>query len=330
MKKLLLFVVLIPFGLYGSYWDTEYTVNEEGNWEIRNQWLPLGEELFSMPVSLPLSAETGNFEDVKKLVVAGEDVNKVDSDGFSAFYLACQNNHLEVALYLLVHGANPLLVPEDEGVVETPVHHAIAHGNVELCEAIIKHICLPHMPVYKAKSLPRVRMALWVFKQCMKKLYTHEVSDEKGKEEAVEPEQQEISNLPRELRIRILCIDQELVYDVLGILFGKDQKEPISNKMARAIAVLGSANTGRLLSVPCREDIQAVFSMKGGLMSKEVSAYAQECCKKTSETEDEQKRRKALADLFNPDSLNERLPGLIIKWFAPQDNSIAQDTDQSG
>lgn len=272
MKKLLLIVALMPLSARA-----------------------MSTHIFSC--SLTVSAEVGNFEDVKKRITAGEDVNKVDGDGFSAFYLACQNNYQEIAEYLLEHGADSFLMPQGGIGVATPMHYAISYVNLELCEAMLKQICLKHMPCFNKASFERIFAVLCLFKL-------------RGE-------------LPAEVRNRILCSDPELGFEVLGILFGSDKNEPIADKIARARVVLGSEACGRLLSIPCREDIHALLSLMSGF-SGAVFWYAQRCYENAAQRANENsiERSHQIALLLNPDSLKERLPGLILKWFAPQDDQI--------
>ncbi len=114
---------------------------------------------FKFSSSLMVSAEVGNYTDVKKRLDAGENVNQVDGEGFTALYLACEHNHQEIALLLLDCGADPTILPEFMSP-STPLHHAIRHGASTVCERIIKRVCLMHMPHFDHASYMRVLTSL--------------------------------------------------------------------------------------------------------------------------------------------------------------------------
>lgn len=258
-------------------------------------------------------AEAGSLIGVKERLAAGEDINQLDGDGSTALYGACQFNHKDVALYLLEQGADPtifqsptvaapirelallLLDPEtDQNASEfstsTPLHYAINYGTLPVCEAILKRICAIHMPCFSQDSYKRVLAALCVFKR--------------------------YGEFPVEVRRAIWGIIPELGWDVLCILFGSDQKEPIEHKMHRAIEVLGSSTSAELLSRNVMKELRAFLLLKGDMDHLRPYEYAVECCKDVS---DAHHPCKEIVQLLNPDSLNERLPELILKWFALQD-----------
>jgi len=55
---------------------------------------------------LAASSETGNVEEVKRLLAAGADVNAMTKDGMTALMLASKNGHSEVVKLLLAAKAN--------------------------------------------------------------------------------------------------------------------------------------------------------------------------------------------------------------------------------
>lgn len=248
-------------------------------------------ESFKFSSSLVVSAEVGNYTDVKKRLDAGEKVNQVDGEGFTALYLACEYNHQNIALLLLERGADPTILPEFMSP-STPLHHAIRHGALVVCEGIIKRICLMHMPHFDHASYMRVLTSL-----CTLDFLGY--------------------GLPVEVVRNIWCCTQELGYDVLRVLFGSDVQEPIQIKMARAIEVLGRNNTAHLLATGIGSGLTAFLALTGAMNKATVYEWAVEQQKNLSENTDSEKieRCGAIVDLLEPDTLHERLPGLILKWF---------------
>ncbi len=124
--------------------------------------------------------------------------------------------------------------------------------------------------------------------------------------------------LPAEVVRNIWCCTQELGYDVLKVLFGSDAQEPIQDKMARATEVLGRNNVAHLLAAGILSGLTGFLALTGTMDKTTVCEYAIEQQSNLPENTDIEVIQKcgALVDLLEPDTLHERLPGLIMKWFS--------------
>ncbi len=89
------------------------------------------EELFA-------AAKSGDFDEVKKKIEAGADVNAQD-DSFSqtALHIAASEGHLEIARYLIEKGADLLI---HDAVDMTPIHLAARDGQEVVLQLLLESI----------------------------------------------------------------------------------------------------------------------------------------------------------------------------------------------
>ncbi|WP_435625680.1 ankyrin repeat domain-containing protein [Flagellimonas sp.] len=76
----------------------------------------------------------GDFEQVKKLVNEGADINFVQEGEGTALVLAIRHNELKIARYLLENGADPNLGTDSDG---HPLWLAARNGNIGLVELLV-------------------------------------------------------------------------------------------------------------------------------------------------------------------------------------------------
>ncbi|AZC08606.1 MULTISPECIES: ankyrin repeat domain-containing protein [Acinetobacter] len=67
--------------------------------------LPENNEELSLP-ELIYWASLGDLEQVKQLLIDGEDPNQTDDEGYSALQAAAENDHLEIVKLLVEKGAH--------------------------------------------------------------------------------------------------------------------------------------------------------------------------------------------------------------------------------
>jgi len=67
--------------------------------------MPEDDEELSLP-ELVYWASLGDVDQVKELLIDGEDPNQTDDEGYSALQAAAENDHLEVVRLLIEKGAN--------------------------------------------------------------------------------------------------------------------------------------------------------------------------------------------------------------------------------
>ncbi|CAG9834512.1 unnamed protein product [Diabrotica balteata] len=78
----------------------------------------------------------GNLEEVQQLIAIGAIINEVDSDGLTSLHIAADCKHVEVAKYLLAHGAdvNAIEMSEDR----SPLHFATVNNDLEMIRLFTK------------------------------------------------------------------------------------------------------------------------------------------------------------------------------------------------
>lgn len=76
---------------------------------IQMKTFPLNVRVNKGTTAVAIAAEQGHFEIVKLLVEAGVNINKLSSDGVGPLYRAIDNNHTEVAHYLVEKGAKMVM-----------------------------------------------------------------------------------------------------------------------------------------------------------------------------------------------------------------------------
>ncbi|ORX55907.1 hypothetical protein BCR36DRAFT_581063 [Piromyces finnis] len=88
--------------------------------------------------TLHQAAQRGLFEAVKNLILSNKaNANDKDEQNCSALHWAAINNHLEVAKFLLIHGAR---VDEKGGdLMATPLHWAARSGHLQMVTLLVKH-----------------------------------------------------------------------------------------------------------------------------------------------------------------------------------------------
>ncbi|CDW91416.1 ankyrin repeat domain-containing protein [Stylonychia lemnae] len=91
---------------------------------------------------LVYSARLGEFDDVKMSIEEKVDPNYADESGNTALHMACANNFIEIAKYLLINGANPNLKNQSNN---TPLHWAALNGRVEIVELLLEHKADPNI-----------------------------------------------------------------------------------------------------------------------------------------------------------------------------------------
>lgn len=83
------------------------------------------------------AAKCGNLQRVMRLITP-ENVNCKDSEGrnSTALHLASGYNNIEVAEYLLQHGAQ-VNIPDKGGLI--PLHNAASYGHLDVASLLIKY-----------------------------------------------------------------------------------------------------------------------------------------------------------------------------------------------
>ena len=77
----------------------------------------------------------GDTEEVERLIRAGVDVNKVDSDyGYTPLYLAAERGHIDIVKLLINNGAN---ISEKSSDGETPLYWVAREGYVDIVKLLL-------------------------------------------------------------------------------------------------------------------------------------------------------------------------------------------------
>lgn len=69
-------------------------------------------------------------------------INEVDANGFTALYLACINNHLDLVRFLLENGANPNCKTRSGW---TPLLYAASEQKTEMMSLLLDYRADPHV-----------------------------------------------------------------------------------------------------------------------------------------------------------------------------------------
>lgn len=86
--------------------------------------------------SISYASQTGNIERVIKLIKnQKQDVNQIDSAGYTALHYAARNGHLEICKFLIRNGANINAITSAGHA--TPLHRACSSGNSIFMSIII-------------------------------------------------------------------------------------------------------------------------------------------------------------------------------------------------
>jgi ankyrin repeat protein len=91
------------------------------------------------------AASDGNFEEVKRLLLMGANINTKNEYGSTPFKLALIHNNCSVVEYFLQLGQDPSADPTGGGV--TPLMGAAANGDIELLKLLLKYGADPDYPV---------------------------------------------------------------------------------------------------------------------------------------------------------------------------------------
>lgn len=90
--------------------------------------------------ALHLAAKSGNLVACKLLWKASVGIkdylNVADDGGWTALVWACEHGHSEVAKYLIVKGADPLLRDVEQNLA---LHWAAFSGSTEAAELLLNH-----------------------------------------------------------------------------------------------------------------------------------------------------------------------------------------------
>lgn len=83
------------------------------------------------------AAENGELEVIRNLVSTSPDlVHSKDKDGYTPLHRACYNNHVDIADFLLQHGANIHAQTND---LWQPLHSACMWNNAECVAKLLEH-----------------------------------------------------------------------------------------------------------------------------------------------------------------------------------------------
>lgn len=82
------------------------------------------------------AVQSGNMEEVEKLVNAGCDINAGDEQGYTPLHMAVGKRHSHIVDYLIACGAS-VNTPEKNGM--TPVHTAIISNNPVIVKSLVSH-----------------------------------------------------------------------------------------------------------------------------------------------------------------------------------------------
>lgn len=72
------------------------------------------------------AAQTGNLKRIQKLIGKGENVNAIDTAGYSSLHYAARNGYLEICEILIRNGADVDATTRNGGA--TPLHRACLMG----------------------------------------------------------------------------------------------------------------------------------------------------------------------------------------------------------
>ncbi len=87
--------------------------------------------IFSADTPLIEASRKGDLDAVKLLVEKGADVNAKGEAWYGPLHCACENQHVDVAVYLLASGADVNIYSHHK-----PLHYVAMNGNITLAEIL--------------------------------------------------------------------------------------------------------------------------------------------------------------------------------------------------
>ena len=245
---------------------------------------------------LSVSAELGDFEDVKRLLDRGTEANQVDDEDMTALYVACSKGFQDIALLLLDRGADPTIMAGQ--CPSTPLHNAIKNRMFPVVEAIVKIRALATLPEYSKDAYNHVLTVLCCFSL-----------------DRVDRQ------LPIACRLKILGLDESLCKDIVAIVLSKEGV-PLEQKLQAAKSIIGEEAVCKILSEHCLPHLEAFFELKGFMDRSTAPEYAKmeherdvRPLPEGNWSEEYKEQHSAIYELLRLDTLEERLPVLIRKWF---------------
>lgn len=229
---------------------------------------------------LALSAELGDFQDLKDRIAQGTDVNQQDAEGFTALYIACEKGNAPMALYLLDQGADPRIVPEM--AFGSPLLKAIEHGMYPVCKSILRTLCVQLLPTYDQEAYALTS----AFFSCM----PHAI-------------------LPREVMLRVVEYAPDLRLGVAKMIFS-DPHKTLEQKLALVRSILGKDAATVTLRDFLLPRVSAFVMTVPYMESRTAPVYAQELCR-----HDANQQREQICELLKQDTFRDRLYELIEECF---------------
>jgi ankyrin repeat protein len=90
--------------------------------------------------AVSIAAQAGHYSTVEALVTAGADINLLDEDGSSPLISSFKQNHNNITIYLLEHGANPNdNYKNDKGISHNLLMESILTNKTKVALSLISH-----------------------------------------------------------------------------------------------------------------------------------------------------------------------------------------------
>ncbi len=243
---------------------------------------------------LARSAEYGDYDDVKRRLDSGVDVDQEDNGGYTALDQACEKGLQKIALLLLERGADPF---KGNRFISTPLHHAIYYRMVTVCDALLKNVALAKMPAYEKSSYRRLLTVL-----CCLSLETS------------------VCRVPREVMLSIISFADDLCLDLVKVIFSHPSWS-LKDKCNVAQSLIGKDAICKVLSGCSKPQFDEYFTDKGEIQSETAPSYVGRrvgsilMYDPEDSVTDDQRLIINIYCLLRQDTFEERLPGLIKKWF---------------